>query len=48
LELKNFEAALRCAKGKIFGKSGAAAILGLAPTTAYSKANSLGIRFDLF
>jgi len=48
LEIKNFEAALRRAKGKISGKSGAAAILGLAPTTAYSKAKSLGIQMDQF
>ncbi len=48
LEIKNFEAALRRAKGKISGKSGAAAILGLLPTTAYSKAKSLGIQMDQF
>ena len=48
LEIKNFEAALRRAKGRISGKSGAAAILGLAPTTAYSKAKSLGIQMDQF
>ena len=43
LEAKNFGNALRRAKGKISGKTGAAAILGIAPTTAYSKAKSLGI-----
>lgn len=48
LEIKNFEAALRRARGKISGKSGAAAILGLAPTTAYSKAKALGIQTDRF
>ncbi|WP_299366923.1 sigma 54-interacting transcriptional regulator [uncultured Tateyamaria sp.] len=43
LEARNFENALRRSKGKISGKTGAAAILGIAPTTAYSKAKALGI-----
>ena len=43
LEIENFENALRRAKGRISGKSGAAAILGIAATTAYSKAKALGI-----
>lgn len=47
-EIKNFENALRRAKGRISGKNGAAAILGIAPTTAYSKAKALGIKTTLF
>lgn len=43
LEIKNFENALRLSKGRISGKAGAAAILGIAPTTAYSKARAFGI-----
>jgi DNA-binding NtrC family response regulator len=48
LEIKNFENALRRAKGRISGKVGAAAILGIAPTTAYSKAKALGIKTAQF
>ncbi len=43
LEIENFENALQRSKGKISGQSGAAAILGIAPTTAYSKVKALGI-----
>ena len=48
LEIQNFENALRRAKGRISGKAGAAAILGVAPTTAYSKAKALGIKTGQF
>lgn len=48
LEIENFENALRRAKGRISGKSGAAALLGIAATTAYSKAKTFGIDVTKF
>ena len=43
LEVKNLENALSRAKGKVSGPRGAASLLGIAPTTAYSKIKALGI-----
>ncbi|WP_372574773.1 sigma-54 interaction domain-containing protein [Ruegeria jejuensis] len=43
LESKNLENALRRSKGKVSGERGAAAMLGVAPTTVYSKIKSLRI-----
>ncbi|WP_227271843.1 sigma 54-interacting transcriptional regulator [Roseobacter weihaiensis] len=43
LERENLQNALRRAGGKVAGQKGAAAMLGIAPTTAYSKIKSLGI-----
>jgi DNA-binding NtrC family response regulator len=43
LEVKNLENALRRARGRVSGKTGAAAILGIAPTTVYSKVKVFGI-----
>lgn len=43
LERKNLENALARTKGKVSGVQGAASILGIAPTTAYSKIKSYGI-----
>ncbi|KZY25368.1 hypothetical protein A3728_19135 [Sulfitobacter sp. HI0040] len=43
LERKNLENALARTKGKVSGAQGAASILGIAPTTAYSKIKSYGI-----
>ena len=48
LEITNFEYALQRTKGRISGKGGAAAMLGIAPTTAYSKVKSLGIDMSRF
>jgi PAS domain S-box-containing protein len=48
LEIKNFENALQRSQGRIAGPSGAAALLGVAPTTAYSKAKSFGIDLRRF
>ncbi len=43
LERKNLENALVRAKGKVSGEQGAAAMLKIAPTTAYSRIKTLGI-----
>ncbi|MGZ2256619.1 sigma 54-interacting transcriptional regulator [Roseobacter sp. A03A-229] len=43
LERENLQNALRRTKGKVAGHKGVAAMLGIAPTTAYSKIKSLGI-----
>lgn len=43
LERENLQNALRRAGGKVSGQKGAAAMLGIAPTTAYSKIKSLEI-----
>ncbi|WP_300034327.1 sigma 54-interacting transcriptional regulator [uncultured Roseobacter sp.] len=43
LERKNLENALARAKGKVSGAHGAAAMLGIAPTTAYSRIRSFCI-----
>jgi PAS domain S-box-containing protein len=42
-ERDNIERALAAAGGKVAGKNGAAALLGLKPTTLYSKIKALGI-----
>jgi hydrogenase-4 transcriptional activator len=42
-ERENIERALSAAGGKVSGKTGAAALLGLKPTTLYSKIKALGI-----
>ncbi|MEO1603942.1 MAG: sigma 54-interacting transcriptional regulator [Pseudomonadota bacterium] len=43
LEKENLENALTRSKGKVSGAQGAASMLGVAPTTIYSKIKSLGI-----
>ncbi|KIC47994.1 sigma 54-interacting transcriptional regulator [Tateyamaria sp. ANG-S1] len=43
LERTNLQNALKRSQGKVSGKHGAAAMLGLAPTTVYSKIKSLDI-----
>ena len=43
LEKQSIEAALRQSRGKVFGGSGAAAILGMKPTTLASRIKALGI-----
>ena len=37
-------AALKRARGKIYGNNGAAALLGIRPTTLATKLNRLGLR----
>ncbi|MBS0265552.1 MAG: sigma 54-interacting transcriptional regulator [Planctomycetes bacterium] len=44
LEAENIRAALSVCQGKIYGTDGAAALLGLKPTTLNSRIKSLGIR----
>jgi transcriptional regulator with GAF, ATPase, and Fis domain len=41
---ENIRAALRAAGGKVFGAKGAAAILGVKPTTLASRIRALGLR----
>ena len=43
LEADNLRAALRASKGKVYGPDGAAALLGLRPTTLASRLKALGI-----
>ncbi|GAB4236799.1 MAG: sigma 54-interacting transcriptional regulator [Kiloniellaceae bacterium] len=43
LERENIERALAAAGGKVAGKAGAATLLGLKPTTLYSRIKALGI-----
>jgi transcriptional regulator with GAF, ATPase, and Fis domain len=43
LEKQSIEAALRHAGGKVFGRNGAAEILGMKPTTLASRLKALGI-----
>jgi DNA-binding NtrC family response regulator len=43
LEMSNYRAALRQAGGRIYGADGAAALLGIPPTTLASRLKSLGI-----
>lgn len=43
LEIDNLRAALAAAEGKIYGKGGAAEILGLRPTTLASRLKTLGL-----
>ena len=44
LELSNYRAALKRSGGRIYGADGAAALLGIPPTTLASRLKSLGIR----
>lgn len=44
LEADNIQAALAECQGKIYGANGAAALLGLKPTTLNSRLKSLGIK----
>ena len=44
LERSNLETALRIANGKVYGKGGAAALLGLPPTTFTDRIRRFGIR----
>jgi transcriptional regulator with GAF, ATPase, and Fis domain len=44
LEAENLRAALRAANGKIYGPDGAAALLGVKPTTLASRMKALGMR----
>jgi DNA-binding NtrC family response regulator len=43
-EQENIAQALRLTKGKIFGPDGAAALLGMKPTTLASRIKTLGIK----
>lgn len=47
LEADNIRQALRAANGRIYGPEGAAALLGLKPTTLASRMKSLGIKTTL-
>ena len=42
-ERQNLEAALLACNGKVFGKGGAAQLLGMKPTTLASRLKALGI-----
>lgn len=44
LEVFNYRAALERAGGKVYGANGAAALLGIPPTTLASRLKSLGIQ----
>ncbi|MBN8731631.1 MAG: sigma 54-interacting transcriptional regulator [Acidobacteria bacterium] len=44
LELSNYRAALKRSGGKVYGADGAAALLGIPPTTLASRLKSLGIQ----
>ncbi|MCR8721697.1 sigma 54-interacting transcriptional regulator, partial [Pseudomonas syringae] len=46
LERNNIQAALKVTGGKLFGKTGAAALLGLKPTTLASRLKRLDIQLD--
>jgi transcriptional regulator with GAF, ATPase, and Fis domain len=46
LERINMEAALKAADGKLFGKGGAAELLGLKPTTLASRFKRLEIKLE--
>ena len=48
LEIENFRNALERSGGKVSGSKGTAAMLGIAPTTAYSKAKAFGIDLSQF
>ncbi len=43
LEVENLRAALRAAAGKVYGKGGAAELLGMRPTTLASRMKALGL-----
>lgn len=44
LEADNIRAALSECHGKVYGANGAAALLGVKPTTLHSRIKALGIR----
>jgi transcriptional regulator with GAF, ATPase, and Fis domain len=46
LEVSNYRAALKQSGGKVYGADGAAALLGIPPTTLASRLKSLGIHTD--
>jgi transcriptional regulator with GAF, ATPase, and Fis domain len=46
LERNNMHAALKAANGKLFGKGGAAELLGVKPTTLASRLKRLDIEVD--
>ena len=46
MERANIERALRQCKGQVYGKDGAAALLGMKPTTLWSRLRSLGISLE--
>jgi DNA-binding NtrC family response regulator len=46
LEISNYRAALSQSAGKVYGADGAAALLGIPPTTLASRLKSLGIHAD--
>jgi formate hydrogenlyase transcriptional activator len=48
LERENMERALRATKGKVFGADGAAALIGIPPTTLSSRMKKLGIHLNRF
>jgi transcriptional regulator with GAF, ATPase, and Fis domain len=43
LERDNIRRALKAAQGRVAGKSGAAELLGVKPTTLYSRIKALGL-----
>jgi transcriptional regulator with GAF, ATPase, and Fis domain len=43
MERANIERALRRCNGQVYGRDGAAALLGMKPTTLWSRLRSLGI-----
>lgn len=46
LEISNYRAALKQSRGKVYGADGAAALLGVPPTTLASRLKALGIQSD--
>ncbi|MNG18004.1 Bacterial regulatory protein, Fis family [compost metagenome] len=46
LERNNMQAALKASDGKLFGKGGAAELLGLKPTTLASRFKRLEIKLE--
>lgn len=45
LEIENLKNAVQCCDGKIFGKDGAAHLLGMNPTTLISRLKKLAISY---
>jgi transcriptional regulator with GAF, ATPase, and Fis domain len=48
IEIENIERALRVTKGKVFGADGAAALIGVPPTTLSSRMKKFGIEVNRF
>jgi len=46
LEAQNIRAVLQHSDGKIYGDDGAAALLGMKPTTLVSRIKAIGVAFD--